>query len=97
MGLSSPSQESDQLTSPLYLSFVTEITEVTGGIGGAGTRGGGEGGCPRAATKMQPSATTRTTHPIMGVGCSGWSPPVMGAVLAKFVATAPATARLDRG
>ena len=67
MGLSSPSQESDQLTSPLYLSFVTEITEVTGGIGGAGTRGGGEGGCPRAATKIQPSATTRTTHPIMGV------------------------------
>ena len=68
MGLSSPSQESNQLTSPLYLSFVTEITEVTGGIGGAGTRGGGEGGCPRAATKIQPSATTRTTHPIMGVG-----------------------------
>ena len=67
MGLSSPSQESNQLTSPLYLSFVTEITEVTGGIGGAGTRGGGEGGCPRAATKIQPSATTRTTHPIMGV------------------------------
>ena len=66
MGLSSPSQESNQLTSPLYLSFVTEITEVTGGIGGAGTRGGGEGGCPRAATKIQPSATTRTAHPVMG-------------------------------
>ena len=71
MGLSSPSQESDQLTSPLYLSFVTEITEVTGGIGGAGTRGGGEGGCPRAATKIQPSATTRTTHTIMGVQWGG--------------------------
>ena len=67
MGLSSPLHESNQLTSPLYSSLVTEITEVTCGIGGAGIRGGGEGDCPRAATKIQPSATTRTTHPIMGV------------------------------
>ena len=69
MGLSSPSHESDQSTSSFHWSFVTEITEVTGGIGGAGTRGGGEGDCPRAATKIQPSATTRTAHPVMG-GCS---------------------------
>ena len=42
-----------------------------GGAGGAGvsglggTDGGGEGYCPRAAPRIQPSATTRGAHPAM--------------------------------
>ena len=71
---------------------MTEITEVTGGIGGAGTRGGGEGDCPRASTKIQPSATTRT-HPVMGVLLQVWSPRVMRALCWQVC---PAAARLDR-
>ena len=80
MELSSPSHESDHDTSPFQSSLVTEITEISvkggteGGIGGAGgagvsglggADGGGEVYCPRAAPKIQPSATARGAHPAM--------------------------------